>query len=395
MVSNMMVSQNGGPTQAINATLVGIIEQAQKEEEIGKILVGKYGVRGFRDGLLIDVTNISPLHLMEIAQTPSAAAGSIRDKPDEDYCIKILEVAIANNVGYLFIIGGNDSADKAKMINDFSNDRGYAIRVWHIPKTVDNDLLRNDHSIGYGSAAKTVATMAAGNSLDNMAIPGIKIDVTMGRHAGFLTASSQLLMAEPGRYGPHGVFVPEDGELKWENFLGFVENTYTKEGRVHVVVSEGCTNEDIEAVLKGEVDAHGNKQLSGSGALADYLAARIKEYMGKSVKTKLRIRGDTYGYVQRSMPMLASEVDIREARRVGRFAVRQAVKRGDDKSVLITAVRDPRYRMTPKVIELAAVAKDSTEMPPGYVDNHVVTPAFIEYAKPLIGRNLPTFRTLI
>ena len=400
MAHNVMVLQSGGPTQVINGSLVGVIEAAQKMQKVGvvdRILVPKYGVRGARYGNFVDVTCIEQERLDRIAKTPSAAAGSTRDKPDEEYCEDIFNVAKANNVRYLFIIGGNDSGENARIINNFANNQDYELRVWHIPKTIDNDLLVTDHCPGYGSAARTIATVAAGNSLDNMAIPGVKIDVTMGRHAGFLTAASQLFMQEPGRYGPHAIFVPEDGELDMDEFLGLIDRLYTNQGRAHVVVSEGCTNPEIAAVLSGESDQHGNIQLSGSGALADYLIARVKEELGAKVDGKLRARGDTYGYMQRSMPFLYSEIDLAEAIDCGTFAVMQATAAAMDKSVVIEVPSRNPYDSRMATADLSAMAKDTKSMPLEFVKDHVITDAFRYYAMPFVGvvGEKPQFETLL
>lgn len=388
--NGLMVSQNGGPTQVINSTLVGVIEEAQKSDHVDKILVSKYGVRGARDDDCVDVTKIEQDRLEIIANTPSAAGGSTRDKPDEQYCESIFEVAKKRRIKYLVIIGGNDSADKARIINDMANDKGYELRVWHIPKTVDNDLLVNDHSFGYGSCARTVAGLALGNSLDNRAIPGLKVDVTMGRHAGYIAAASQLFMKEPGYGGPDVVFVPEGEPFTMEHFLDVITDIYKKNERVYAVVSEGCALA-VKKVLSEEADAHGNVQLSGSGTFADYLVGGAK----KAINAKdLRARADTWGYTQRSNPFSISEVDLDEARRGGRYAVQQATSGDLDGTVIVVANRDLQYQFSLRVGKLEEVAEKTKSMPLEFVEKHVITPAFRNYALPLVGE-VPEYDSLI
>lgn len=388
--NGLMVSQNGGPTRVVNSSLVGVIEQAQGNPNIGQILVPLYGVKGTRDDDCVDVTEISEERLDVIANTPSAAGGSTRDKPDTEYCKQIFRVVQNRGVKYFIIIGGNDSADKARIINDMANKAGHELRVWHVPKTVDNDLLVNDHSFGYGSCARTVAGLAVGNSLDNMSIPGLKIDVAMGRHAGYITAASQLFMKEPGYGGPDVVFVPEGEKFTMEHFLSVITNLYAKNKRVYAVVSEGCATA-VKDVLSGEADAHGNIQLSGSGAFADYLCEEAK----KAIDDKdIRARADTWGYMQRSFPFSVSKVDLLEARQGGRFAVQNAIDSDSDGTVIVEASRSPVYKFDLRVGELKEVAKHTRSMPDGMVVNHVITQAFKDYALPLVGEG-PKYDTLL
>jgi 6-phosphofructokinase len=277
--ANAVVGQSGGPTGVINASLVGVIEQACKHPGIENLVGAVHGVRGIVDEQVIDLKAISPWELEAVAASPSSALGSSRDKPDEAYCERIFEQFKKYNVRYFFYIGGNDSANTAHIVNEMAESIGYDLRAFHVPKTVDNDLLVTDHCPGYGTAAAFVSCALMGDDLDNRALPGVKIDVIMGRHAGFLTAAAAL-----GRQrdddGPHLVYMPER-PVSMEQLMGDVDKVYSKLGRCVVAVSEGITDTDgvtwaEKLAADAERDAHGNIQLSGTGALADFLAGQIK-----------------------------------------------------------------------------------------------------------------------
>ena len=154
---NAVVGQAGGPTMVINESLVGVIQEVQKYDHIQHLLGARHGVRGIISNDFIDLQRQPTQMLEAVARTPSSALGSTRDKPDAVYCERIFEVFRSFDVRYFFYIGGNDSAQSAKIINELAQSAGYELRVIHIPKTIDNDLLANDHTPGFGSAAKLVA----------------------------------------------------------------------------------------------------------------------------------------------------------------------------------------------------------------------------------------------
>ncbi|MHC4797499.1 MAG: 6-phosphofructokinase, partial [Planctomycetota bacterium] len=189
---NAVVGQAGGPTVVINQSLVGVIEEVHKSSHIDQLLGARHGVRGIINEQFFDLRR-QPENMLElVAHTPAAALGSTRDKPDEEYCERIFEVFKKNEVRYFFYIGGNDSAMSAQIINRIAKDNKYDFSVIHVPKTIDNDLLVTDHCPGYGSAAKFVASAFIGDDLDNRSLKGVKINILMGRNAGFLTAASIL-----------------------------------------------------------------------------------------------------------------------------------------------------------------------------------------------------------
>jgi 6-phosphofructokinase 1 len=303
----------------------------------------------------------------------------------------MFEVMKRNNVRYFFYIGGNDSAETAHIVNQTAKAAGYELRCFHVPKTIDNDLRVTDHCPGYGSAARFVASAVLGDDLDNRSLPGIKIDIIMGRHAGFLTAAAALGRKDP-EDGPHLVYVPERPVTR-ERLRDDIAAVYQRLGRCVVAISEGLVDAAdakgrtfTEVIAEGsnvERDTHGNVQLSGSGALGDWLVSYLKKELGSGV----RLRADTFGYLQRSFPGVVSETDAAEARECGRRAVRYAVADEVEGSSVVMLRQPGEYRIEYDHTELANVAKDTRALPDEYLvaDGNQVTEAFLEYARPLCG----------
>jgi len=384
-MANAIVSQSGGPTGAINASLVGVIEQACKHNEIANLYGAVHAVAGIVKEDFIDLKTLSADILERVAASPSSALGSSRDKPDAAYCEKVLAVFKKRDIRYFYYIGGNDSANTCHIINQMAQKSGYELRAFHIPKTVDNDLLVTDHCPGFGTAAKFVACALMGDDLDNRALPGIKIDIIMGRHAGFLTGAAALAKQRDDD-GPHLIYVPER-PVTMERLLAEVEACFKKYGRCVIAASEGiCDTDHVTWAEKlsenAERDSHGNVQLSGSGALADFLAAQIK---GK-LKIK-RIRADTFGYLQRSFAGLLSEVDVKEARQCGRLAVQWSMKELNGSVAIKRLGTGANYAADYFRTELKNVAEKTKSVPDEYInaEGNGMTQAFIEYALPLVG----------
>ena len=383
--ANAVVGQSGGPTAVINESLVGIIQEACRHSEIQDLYGALHGVSGIVKDNFIDLKALSRSTLEEVAASPCAALGSSRDKPDEAYCEKIFDVFRKRDVRYFFYIGGNDSANTVFIINTMAARMGHDLRAFHVPKTIDNDLCVTDHCPGFGTAARFVACAVMGDDLDNRSLPGIKINVIMGRHAGFLTAAS-VLGKQRDDDGPHLVYVPEKG-VSPEQVLGDIEGVYKSLGRCVIAVSEGvCDTDGVTWAQKldeqTEKDAHGNIQLSGSGALADHLAAEIKARLG--VK---RVRADTFGYLQRSFAGLRSAVDAKEARACGRQAAKYAMKHLSGSVAMKRTGDGQAYGIELFLTELANVAGKTKSMAPEYINarGNGITQAFVDYAKPLLG----------
>lgn len=384
---NVLVAQGGGPTAVINQSLVGVVQEARKFPQVDKVYGALHGVSGIVNETFMDLTLETSYNLEEVAATPASALGSTRDKPDATYCEKILKVLIAYNVRYFFYIGGNDSSDTIRIVNEFAQKANYELVAVHIPKTVDNDLMINDHTPGFPSAARFVASAFAGIDLDNRALPGVYVGVVMGRHAGFLTAAAAACRKSADD-GPHLIYLPERS-FDMDKFLQDVKEVYDRLGRCIIAVSEGIHDSDgtvMVAKLSAELerDAHGNVQLSGTGALADLLTDSIKANLG--IK---RVRGDTFGYLQRSFLGVVSDVDQKEAREVAERAVKFAISEG--KSGTVTIRRTGEYAVDYKLDALEAVAAKTKVMADEFINGagNDVTPAFISYLTPLLGSNMP------
>jgi 6-phosphofructokinase len=319
----ILVAQGGGPTAVINQSLVGVVLEARRHIGIQRVYGARHGVRGIVNEDFVDLTQETSHNLELVAGTPAAALGSTRDKPDLAYCQEMFKVLRAHGIEHFFNIGGNDSSDTIRIVAEQAASANYPLRCIHIPKTIDNDLVLNDHTPGFPSAARFVAQAFAGANLDNAGLPGVYIGVVMGRHAGFLTAASALGKKFPDD-GPHLIYLPER-VFDIERFLLDVKATMERYGRCVVAVSEGIhdaagTPMLVKLAKDLERDAHGNVQLSGTGALADLLCEEIKAKL--NIK---RVRGDTFGYLQRSFVGCVSDVDQREAREVGEKAVQYAM----------------------------------------------------------------------
>ena len=384
--ANAVVGQSGGPTGVINASLVGVIEEAKKHPGIQHIYGAIHAVAGMVKDQFIDLGRLSAGTLEVVAASPSSAIGTSRDKPDAEYCGKILEVFKKRNIRYFFYIGGNDSANTAHILNTVADQMSFDIRAFHIPKTVDNDLLVTDHCPGFGTAALFEARALMGDDLDNRALPGVKIDVIMGRHAGFLTAATALGKQRDDD-GPHLVYIPER-PVSMAKFLSDVDAVMKKLGRCVITVSEGICDADgvtwaQKIAEQAETDAHGNIQLSGTGALADFLAAEVKT----KLKVK-RVRADTFGYLQRSFAGLQSAVDVDEARRCGREAVKLAMKHDNGSVAIKRTANGADYAVELFRTELCSVAEKTKSMPDEFInaEGNGVTEAFVEYAMPLVGK---------
>ena len=383
----VLVAQGGGPTAVINQSMAGVVLEARKFRNVELVYGAYHGVSGIIKEDFLDLTQETSHNIEMVANTPSSALGSTRDKPDLRYCQEIFKVLKAHGIGYFFYVGGNDSSDTVRIVNDEARRANYALRCIHIPKTIDNDLVGNDHTPGFPSAARFVVQAFMGANLDNAALPGVYLAVVMGRHAGFLTAASALGKKFPDD-GPHLIYIPER-TFDLDKFIADVKTTYDKYGRCVIAASEGIHDSDGNPIItrltrQVERDAHGNVQLSGTGALADLLCDEIKRKLG--IK---RVRGDTFGYVQRSFMGCVSDVDQREAREVGEKAVQYAMWGDRDGSVTIR--RTGFYSVDFQLVPLEAVAGKTRVMEDEFIADSGtdITDAFRLYLRPLLGSGMP------
>src|SRR5579864_9007817 len=351
--SKVLVAQGGGPTAVINQSMVGVVLESRKFHHVEKVFGAFHGVRGIVNEDLVDLTQETTHNLEMVAGTPSSALGSTRDKPDLKYCHDIFRTLRAHGIGYFFYIGGNDSAETVRIVSAEARAASYGLRCIHIPKTVDNDVMANDHTPGFPSAAR-----------------GKKFPED----------------------GPHLIYIPER-PFEIDSFLGDVKVNMNRYGRCVIAVSEGIADSHATPVAtriagRVESDSHGNAFLGG-GVLADMLTNEIKNKLGFK-----RVRGDTFGYLQRSFVGCVSDVDEREAREVGEKAVQFAMWGDSDGSVTIkrTGFYSVNYELTP----LEEVTGKTRTMPDEFIaaSGTDVTDAFRLYLRPLLGKNMPDVHRL-
>ncbi|WP_459129525.1 6-phosphofructokinase [Guggenheimella bovis] len=386
----MLIAQGGGPTAVINQSFVGAVLEARDNPNITHIYGALHGVEGIVNEEFVELDFETNENLEKVAMTPASALMSTRVKPDEAYCEKMFKVLRSHDIRYFFYIGGNDSSDTVRIVKQYAEKNDYELVAIHIPKTIDNDLMENDHTPGFGSAARFVTQAIMGVNQDNRALNGVYIAIVMGRHAGFLTASSVLAKVFPDD-GPHLIYLPER-HFSIPRFLDDVKAVYEKYGRCVAVLSEGIQDEEgvpiVTKLIGTEKDQHGNIQLSGNGALGDLLVNEVKNIL--NIK---RVRSDTFGYLQRSFAGVVSDVDAREAREAGQVAARYATH---EKSGSVAIKRVGDYAVEYQLVDLSLVAAKTKVMDPSFINEagNFVTDAFVDYVKPLVGTDLPVVARL-
>ena len=383
---NLIIGQSGGATAVINGSLVGAIEAAQADRRIDGIYGMHYGIQGLLAEDIVDLRREPAYLWSKIAQTPSAALGTCRYKLEQHDPERAIEILRRHNVRYVLYIGGNDSADTAHRLTQTAQRVGYELQTISVPKTIDNDLPFTDHCPGYGSAARFIALATQDSALNTISIPShypIKVIETMGRDAGWLAASSALGKRDE-QDPPHIILLPEQTFVE-ERFLAQVEEIYRRIGYVIIVATETIRNEKGEPLgTSGQVgtDAFQHPLLSGA---AQYLVELVKQ------KLHLRARFDKPGDLQRMASNSISSSDHDEAYMVGKMGVQALLNGESDKMVTLQRHDQPTYSCTTGLAELEQVANKQRLMPDEYLDasKTMVTQAFFEYARPLIGDPLP------
>ena len=391
LIGNAVVGQSGGPTAAINATLSGVIKGAFKAHERG-IIKTLYGMRNGMEGLLeerlVDLfdrfSDRSELETLEA--TPAAALGSCRKKmksPEQDpeTYARILEIFKKYNIRYFFYIGGNDSMDTVHKLSLFAAKNDYEIRVVGVPKTIDNDLMATDHTPGFGSAAKYVATTVKEiqRDISVYTMKAVTIVEIMGRDAGWLTASSSLTKLSGGM-APDLIYLPEKA-FDLDRFVADIEKKFEDHPALVVAISEGIKFSDGRYGGEGTdgraTDAFGHKALAGAGKV---LEAYVKEKLG------CKVRSIELSLTQRCAAHCASATDIEESVMVGRGAVFAAI---DGKSgVMMTIVRDSDspYSVHIGNQDISKIANEVKHVPDEYINEEAngISDEGLKYLAPLI-----------
>ncbi len=391
---HLIIGQSGGATAVINASLVGAVEAALADERIGNIYGMLYGVEGLLKEDIIDL-RLEPVDLWpRVARTPSAALGSCRYKLKDEDPERVVEILKRYDIHAILYIGGNDSADTTHRIAHAAQQRGYELYAVSIPKTIDNDLPFTDHCPGYGSAARFIALATMDSTMNTKSIPWhypVKVIETMGRDAGWLTASSVLGKRDANDEvdAPHILLLPEQ-RFQQQRFLQQVEEVYRRLGYVVVVTAETIRDEHGQPLgASGQVgqDAFQHPLLSGA---AQHLVELVKRELG------LRARFDKPGDYQRMASNAVSSTDHEEAYLVGKMGTQAILDGKSDTMVTLIRHSEPQYHCTTGLAPLAEVANVQRLLPDDYLDDTrtMVTRAFYDYALPLIGEPLPVYATL-
>lgn len=396
--ANAIVGQSGGPTAAINATLAGVIAGALDCPAIGTLYGARNGVEGMLRENLIDLsaffggeTREERLKLLEC--TPAAALGSCRRKlpsdPDAPEYAALFEIFAKNNIHYFFYIGGNDSMDTVAKLSAASERAGYPLRVVGVPKTIDNDVAGTDHTPGYGSAAKYIATSMQEILRDCAVytVQAVTIVEIMGRDAGWLTAAAALPRVNGA--GPDLIYLPER-TFSFERFYADVERALERHPNVVVAVSEGLRCEDGryvgEGAQSGAVDVFGHKYLSGTGKA---LELAVKERLG------CKVRSVELNILQRCASHCASKTDLEESVMVGRAAVEAAA--AGKSGCMMNFIREEgdSYRCAVGSADVSQIANAVRVVPDEFInaEGNNITDAGVAYLLPLIaGEVLPETR---
>lgn len=380
---NVAVAQSGGPTAAINASLTGVFNGAEQEAQVDEIYGAENGIEGIINDRLLNLRSI----LMDehdkqlLMTTPSTILGSCRFKlkdwheDDSDYR-KIAETFSRHNIRAFFYIGGNDSMDTVMKLHSYFTEKGIDIKVVGVPKTIDNDVTETDHTPGFGSAAKYVATTLQEIIRDSRvySIPSVTIVEIMGRDAGWLAASSCVLRAN-GEPAPHLIYLPE-GEFSTEKYLSDVKQAQLRYKAVIVAVSEGVSAGS--GVSSEIVDAFGHKYLSGIGK---WLEEYTKEHIG------CKVRSIELNVMQRCSSHIASQTDLLEAERIGREAVKSALIYGASGVMMaFHRLSNNPYRVEITTADITKVANQEKKFPREWInqEGNNVTVDALNYFLPLI-----------
>ncbi|MBR3908647.1 MAG: 6-phosphofructokinase [Clostridia bacterium] len=361
---NIAVAQSGGPTVAINASLMGVFEEAIKNPQIDKIYGSLNGIEGIIGDNLVELNSLikSAEDIELIKTTPSTVLGSCRYKmpsPEKDSTVyeKIIETFKKYDIGAFFYIGGNDSMDTTYKLSNYTVSKNIDIKIIGIPKTIDNDLCYTDHTPGFGSAAKYLATTMQEITRDSEVydLKSVLIVEVMGRHAGWLTASTCVLHAN-GETAPHLIYLPE-GEFTAEKFINDVKDKLEKHNSVIVAVSEGITLDDAD-FRSGKVDNFGHAYLSGIGKGLENL---VTEKIG------CKVRSVELNVMQRCSSHLTSKTDIDEAALIGAEGVKAALAGETGKMMIFERVSDNPYTVEIGMVDAKLVANTEKVFPKEWI----------------------------
>lgn len=380
---NIAVAQSGGPTCAINASLVGVFLEALKTKEIDAVFGSINGIEGVINDNFIDlkrfITSNEDMELLK--QTPSTVLGSCRYKlksadDDTETYEKIVKNLQKRRIGAFFYIGGNDSMDTVEKLSNYMIENNIDIKIIGIPKTIDNDLCCTDHTPGFGSAVKYVTTTVQEIIRDSSvySMDSVTIIEIMGRHAGWLTASTCILRAN-GETAPHLIYLPE-GKFSIDKFLEDVRDQRAKHKAVVVAISEGI-NLPEDTSTQTLVDNFGHKYLSGAGKRLENI---VRDSMG------CKVRSIELNVMQRCSSHLCSKTDIDEAVLIGEMGVKASLRGETGRVAVFKRVSDIPYAVRVETVPAHEIANKEKFFPKKWINEYSndVTKDAIKYFLPLV-----------
>lgn len=384
MAKNLIIGQSGGPTAVINSSLAGVIDYVLASDKIGTAYGMINGVEGLLENNIVDLSAMFehlPHEVNRLKHSPAMFLGSCRYKlkNDADEFKKIFSIFEEYNIGYVIYTGGNDSMDTVKKLSDYAADNGIDISIVGIPKTVDNDLEGIDHSPGFGSAAKYIATCVRNVAYDTSiySIKSVHIIEAMGRNAGWLTAAS-VLARQDNMPAPHLVYLPEV-PFSVEQFISDVKEKLEVYNTVIVVVSEGIHDADGNYIAEGgcSQDGFGHAQLSG---VAAFLKTVVEDEIG------CKVRALEPSVLQRSAGHIASLCDVNEAFNLGTVAVKAAEDGKTGVFATLHRTSDKPYCVEYGTERIEVVANAEKVVPRSWINEagNDVTADMVRYLKPLI-----------
>lgn len=384
MSKNLIIGQSGGPTAVINSSLAGAIDYALGCDEIGSVYGMINGIEGFLDENIMNLSNMfehMPYELNRLKLTPAMFLGSCRYKLSDNVeeLAKVVSIMQKYDIGYFIYIGGNDSMDTVKKLSDYTTSHAIDIKIVGVPKTIDNDLNGIDHSPGFGSAAKYIASCVREVAYDTSiySIKSVHIIEAMGRNAGWLTAASCLARQED-MVAPHLIYLPEV-DFSVEQFVSDVKAKLEEYNSIIVVVSEGIHDKDGNYISAqhSKVDEFGHAQLSGTGA---YLKSVIEKEIG------CKVRALEPSVIQRSAGHISSLTDVEEAFNLGTIAVRAAVSGKSGVFSTLRRISDKPYSVEYSTENVAVVANTEKLVPRSWInpEGNDVTQDMVDYLRPLI-----------
>lgn len=386
--NNCLIGQSGGPTVAINSSLSGIISEAKKSGKFNTIYGMLNGVQGLLDRRLVNLSNIfdSESKLEQLKKSPSMYLGSCRFKlptyTDSPEIFKnIFDIFKELKISHFFYIGGNDSMDTVLKLSDYAKQIQYDIKIIGIPKTIDNDLMSTDHTPGFGSAAKYVATSILEIAHDSIIYPSNSVTIVeiMGRNAGWLTAASALSRTSYSN-APDLIYLPEKA-FDCDNFITDITSCLQNKKHIIVAVSEGIKNKDgiyISAnTLNNSFDAFGHCLLSGTGKALESL---IKERIG------CKVRSIELNVLQRCAMHIASKTDLDEAFIIGTEAVKSALLGETGKMMVFKRNENTKYSISIESVNIKDAANLEKTVPLHWINErgNDITEELINYLRPLI-----------